>query len=147
VPRPGGDHFRQDGFELNLRAADDRNGAYTLAAYDLNEPLKVESRATRWALHEKFLRLVRGIPARRDRLLEAWRSTNDEAFRQAAFDLEELLFEARTALEKYACVPKDAPPSCRCRTHDHHSLPAALAAQCVELPVPEGRIAGEGAPR
>lgn len=126
-------HFRVRGSRLEPGEPGDRDAVYTERAYDLNHALKTEMRAVRRQLHVRWLRVVRGVPARIQRLLDFWYRTNDESFREAAKDLYELLALGFSDLLRFACVPRDAPERCGCLDQTHHTLPAALAEQCVEI--------------
>lgn len=128
------DHFRWQDLRLVALDAGDRDAGYTLSAYRLNSPYKLERRRSRWRLLVDYRRALHNNPRLIQRLRALWRATRRAELIEAIGQLRLQLRRASEVLERFSCVPADAPGACRCGRRDHHSLPPVLGSQCHELP-------------
>ncbi len=130
-------HFILQSCELRPREQD-LDAVYTYEAYDLNAPPKVARRRHRKKLWEDRWSLIEEAPDQIDLLLaEAERNRDTKRARkltEAARSLRQGLRNAQEELGWYPAVPPDAPAHCRCGDENHHTLPAELEIQMVDLP-------------
>jgi hypothetical protein len=128
-------HFVRIGDSLRP-AAGDIDAEYTWSTYDLDSLRKKFLRRQRdETLTEAFEILERG-PGLVRRLREA--AEQHASARSVLLDAHAILLAqmkaAHRQVARYAAVPEDRDASCRCGTYVHHSLPAFLEAQVVEVP-------------
>jgi hypothetical protein len=125
-------HFKRVDDELQVRY-EDRNAAYTLEAYDLNEPRKVRMRKKRrTALHERLDLVTQSRPLH-NRLLERAQETGDPTLVDDAKDAWDFFCLAYEDLKSFGGIPEDVSDRCACEHSQHHSLPEVLAEQMIRL--------------
>jgi hypothetical protein len=129
---PWGYHFERVADELQVRG-ESPNAAYTLDAYDLNEPRKVRMRRKRRTTLHDLLDLVTQRPPWHDRLLTRAIETGDPTLVDDAEEAWKLFRLAYKDLESFAPIPEDASEHCACEHTHHHSLPEALAEQIIQV--------------
>ncbi len=139
---PWSRHFKLEEDHLHPIPGD-RDAAYTHAAYNLDDPIKVELRRFRRELYESHTRFIRetgdGIAwlwawirelRRRDRHEEVKR------FLQVMRSLEQGRRNAWLDLSRFKAVSQDAPTSCSCEPEIPRILPAPFACQTLNLDDP-----------
>ena len=129
------EHFAVTGDRLRP-AGGSGDAAYTHAAYDLDDPRKVEMRRYRRETVEACLRLVeRGQPVL-ERLLDRALDTQDPILIDEAKIIEEAIRRAWLELERFRAIPRDARTSCACTDEELCVAPQALLDQTLEIDPP-----------
>ncbi len=131
-------HFVAVGDRLEPKPGD-ADAAYTHTSYNIDDPRKVKLRECRRLLMADHWPLLANGPAAVSRLLQlAEEQTQNpvalEKLISCARLLRTSLLRAEQDLAGYAAIPQDAPTHCHCGTRTHHSLPAELDRQTIELP-------------
>ncbi len=128
-------HFKV--VEDRLRPVDGGDDAeYTHAAYDLDDPRKVEMRRYRRETVEACLTLIeRGQPVL-ERLLDRALDTQDPILIDEAKIIEEAIRRAWLELERFKAIPQDARDSCACQNERLCVAPRALQEQTIEIEPP-----------
>jgi hypothetical protein len=130
------DHFRMTPDGYLLPVSGDWNAAYTYAAYDLDDPRKVEIRRARRRSIESCLQILRdGADLLRPILSLLSEESLEERDRllRIAEQLRRGMDQALTNLRRYAPIPRDADAGCRCGRNNHHQLPSGLADQLLDV--------------
>lgn len=134
------EHFKLGEADELIPMEGDADAAYTSETYDLNDPQKVWRRRARRERYAEWQALLVEGPRLVTDLLRQCEQTEDAAeadkLLQAASLLRVKLAHALRDWERYRAVPADFPSECRCRTKEHHSLPAWLEVQTLELDNP-----------
>ena len=130
-----GDHFTVGEDELRPRTGD-RDAIRTSRAYDVNSTRNRKLRIDRRRVISGALAALRGGPD----TLEVIEREIDTASEPRRSDLcrvrDELIGHLGNAVEaarRFSAVPGDAPMACRCGDESARSLPAFLAAQCLDV--------------
>jgi hypothetical protein len=117
----------------------DSNAAYTAKIYDLNESRKVKLRRWRREHLQEWIGILKDGPRLLTALLEqsANAASSEESGNliETAAILRDSIRRASNELLRYAAIPSDADPACRCRRNDHHVLPLWLQEQTAESPI------------
>ncbi len=133
------EHFTAAGARLRP-FEEDADADYTHAAYQLDDPRKVERRRVRNELVRDRLRLLARLGDEITELLrlaDAARRRHPRRFSTILKEIRVLQHDTRRALkdlEKYAAVPGDAPRRCRCHASRALSLPDELERQTIDIP-------------
>ncbi len=129
------DYFVAEGDQLRP-AAGSGDAAYTYAAYDLDDPRKIEMRRYRRETIEACLRLIESGRTVLERLLDRALETQEPALVAEAKVIEEAIRRAWQELESFKVVPRDARDSCACGGEGLHIVPRALQEQTIEIEPP-----------
>ena len=131
------DHFYTTDDGRLLPREGDLNALYTSSTYDLNDERKVNLRQIR---AERILELLEAIQSGQEMgqklqvLCFLEESDRSLILLEAALLLHTNVLAALDDLRRYAAVPNDTDPVCRCGRDDHHALPLWLAEQTSPLP-------------
>ncbi len=130
------EHFSVSDDDRLLPRPGDADAEYTSEAYDLNEARKLEMRRSRRERVEESLALLNRGPDLLDALIA--RSASQPGIRSveilaAAENLRRSMLNAERELMRHAAIPADADSRCRCGHQVHHSLPAVLDHQMLEI--------------
>ncbi len=129
------EHFVAEGDQLRP-AVGSADAAYTHAAYDLDDPRKIEMRRFRRDTVEACLRLIESGRTVLDRLLDRALQTQEPALVAEAKLIEEALRRAWQELESFKVVPRDARSPCACGGEGLDVVPRALQEQTIEIEPP-----------
>lgn len=131
------EHFFPSSDGRLLPAEADPDAAYTAETYDLDDPRKVRARRLRRERLSETLALLRDGPHRVAALLarseQAISAEESRELVEAAETLRDWILRASSELGRYALIPFDADGTCRCGRTDHHTPPAWLADQGLEI--------------
>jgi len=129
------EHFVAEGDTLRPKA-ENGNAVYTHAAYDLDDPRKLEMRRFRRETVRDCLRMIERGQRVLDRLLEKALQEREPALLEEAKVIEDAVRRAWQEIEAFKVVPRDARRSCPCDDEDLFEVPRVLWEQTVEIEPP-----------
>ena len=135
-----GSHYFLSQDDRLLPAAGNPDAWYTLNAYDLNDPRKIEMRRIRREDLDDWLEVLIEGPDLLKSTLKAYRRTDTREEMARLMSLAKMLgrkiLRATRELRRRAAIPRDADAACRCGRAQHRRLPAWLDAQTQEVELP-----------
>jgi len=133
------DHFKATSDGRLLPVEGDSDAEYTHEIYELDDSRKVEIRQARAERLEESLLTLKEGPLLLESMMERLREEPPEQSSDLLHLAERLRRSIAYAVKtvgRYAAIPRDADPACRCGRNDHHRLPAGLADQLLDIPLP-----------
>lgn len=135
------EHFFAAAGDRLLPYAGDSDAVYTAQVYDLDDPRKVRVRRSRRERIEEWTDLLSQAPdLLRSLIADAQRTRSPERQKnllRAAEEIRVSLLRATRDIRRFAAVPRDADPGCRCSETRDCCLPGPLEEQMLEVDLPE----------
>jgi hypothetical protein len=128
--------FELAGDELQARAGN-RDAAYTIESYALNEPRKVALRQSRRETLAEAIAVVQGFESKHAHLMRKAIDEADPTLVVLARDFRAYRDRALQDLERFVPVPDRTDRACACTGGEPPALPAVLQEQILDLDLPD----------